>query len=94
MFDEEIILVRRTADGMGGYTEAQREIFAQAEAPTRAEFYAAMQSGLKLEMTFIVSADEYDGEEDAVIWRGKRLRTVRWYPLNRKQLKIVCKELP
>lgn len=46
-----------------GQTEIERQIFCAKTSVSRAEFLAAGQLNHKPQMTMIVDADEYDGEQ-------------------------------
>lgn len=59
-------------------TETSREVFAQIDSVSRAEFFAAGQNGLNPEYRFTVFSGEYTGEREAD-YNGVRYSIYRTY---------------
>lgn len=82
MLDGIISLISktRTVDAYGRQSAAEtaREVFAQIESVSRAEFFAAGQNGLTPEYRFIVFAGEYNGERECE-YNGIRYSIYRTY---------------
>ena len=54
---------QKDAYGVDRPTETSRQIFAQVDSVTRAEFYQGGRNGLNPELVFTVFAADYQGEE-------------------------------
>lgn len=84
MVDTEITLIRpteryRDADGVWRTrAETARTILARMDDVSRAEFFAAGQSGMRAEFRFIVNPIEYEGER-LCAWNGWRYAIYRTY---------------
>ena len=82
MLDGVINLISktRTVDSYGrqAATETSREVFAQIESVSRAEFFAAGQNGLTPAYRFIVFTGEYQGERECE-YNGVRYSIYRTY---------------
>lgn len=78
----EIILVSQTAeqgtDGVWREEEKTREVFAQVNSVTRAEFFEGGRSGLNPEYRFTLFAGDYEGEK-VVVYNGERYAVYRTY---------------
>lgn len=59
-------------------TEKENTIFCKKQSVTRSEHYAAMQSGYKPEIVFVVNHFEYNNET-LLNFEGKRYRVLRTY---------------
>ena len=68
-------------------TTVSREIFAQVESVTRAEFFDAGRNGLNPEYKFTVFFDDYEGE-DTVIYNGKPYGIYRTYRAKTDELEL------
>lgn len=82
MVDGIITLISKTSQkddyGRTVPTETTREVFAQIDSVSRAEFFAAGQNGLNPEYRFTVFSGEYTGEREAD-YNGVRYSIYRTY---------------
>ena len=82
MVDGVITLIAKTrqtdAYGRTVATETTRDVFAQIDSVSRAEFFAAGQNGLNPEYRFTVFSGEYTGEREAD-YNGVRYSIYRTY---------------
>lgn len=82
MVDGIITLIAKTrqtdAYGRTVATETARDVFAQIDSVSRAEFFAAGQNGLNPEYRFTVFSGEYTGEREAD-YNGVRYSIYRTY---------------
>ncbi len=82
MVDGVITLIAKTrqtdAYGRTVPTETTRDVFAQIDSVSRAEFFAAGQNGLNPEYRFTVFSGEYNGEREAD-YNGVRYSIYRTY---------------
>lgn len=69
---------QKDAYGVPQPTETSREIYAQVESVTRAEFYQGGRNGLNPELMFTVFAADYQGEE-ILSYEGKRYGIYRTF---------------
>lgn len=67
--------------------ETQREIFCQVDSVSRAEFFAAGQSGLRPEYRFTVFFVDYQGET-RLIYNGARYAVYRTYHARTDELEL------
>ena len=75
-----LITKTRTVDAYGRQkaTETTRDVFAQIDSVSRAEFFAAGQNGLNPEYRFTVFSGEWNGEREAE-YNGIRYSIYRTY---------------
>lgn len=82
MVDGVITLISKTSQkdayGRTVPTETTRDVFAQIDSVSRAEFFAAGQNGLNPEYRFTVFSGEYNGEREAD-YNGVRYSIYRTY---------------
>lgn len=82
MVDGVITLITKTrqtdAYGRQKATETKRDVFAQIDSVSRAEFFAAGQNGLNPEYRFTVFSGEWAGEREAE-YNGVRYSIYRTY---------------
>lgn len=82
MVDGIITLISKTSQkddyGRTVPTETTRDVFAQIDSVSRAEFFAAGQNGLNPEYRFTVFSGEYTGEREAD-YNGVRYSIYRTY---------------
>ena len=82
MVDGVITLITKTrqtdAYGRQTATETKRDVFAQIDSVSRAEFFEAGQNGLNPEYRFTVFSGEWDGEREAE-YNGVRYSIYRTY---------------
>lgn len=82
MVDGIITLISKTSQkddyGRTVPTETTRDVFAQIDSVSRAEFFAAGQNGLNPEYRFTVFSGEYNGEREAD-YNGVRYSIYRTY---------------
>lgn len=67
--------------------ETQREIFCQVDSVSRAEFFAAGQSGLRPEYKITVFFGDYQGET-RLIYNGARYAVYRTYHARTDELEL------
>lgn len=70
----------------------ERKILCGVKSIVRNEFYAAAQTGLKPEITFIVHNFEYNGEKE-VEFEGQKYRVIRTYLANSEEIELVCEKV-
>lgn len=70
----------------------ERKILCGVKSIIRNEFYAAAQTGLKPEITFIVHNFEYNGEKE-VEFEGQKYRVIRTYLANSEEIELVCEKV-
>src|SRR5690606_6609012 len=70
----------------------KRKILCGIKSIIRNEFYAAAQTGLKPEITFIVHNFEYNGEKE-VEFEGQKYRVIRTYLANSEEIELVCEKV-
>ena len=84
--DDVILLIADGGyyDAYGVYkkTETSRQVFAQVNSITRAEFFNGGRNGLNPQMMFKVFAGDYEGEK-VVEYQGKRYAIYRTYKGNK-----------
>lgn len=76
-----LITQTRTQDANGVWRKGnptEKVVFAQVDSVTRAEFFAAGESGIKPEYRFTMLAAEYDGET-TVLYNGAAYAVYRTY---------------
>lgn len=86
----QLIAVSRTVDAMKQVKEAEqppREIYCSRRSVSRSEWVAAGQRGLKPEACVVVWADEYQGEEVAIL-DGRRYGIYRTYQSNPEEVEL------
>lgn len=81
------------ADGYTSTGEKGREVFVDKQSVKRQEFYAARQSGDRLDVVFKLRAADYDGET-IVEHDGKRYNVVRAYTRAGEFFELNCVEIP
>ena len=69
---------QKDAYGVPQPTEIGRQVFAQAESVTRAEFYQGGRNGLNPELVFTVFAADYRGEA-ILSYKGQRYGVYRTF---------------
>lgn len=96
MLDETITLLKlienRDNDGYDNPTTEETEVFAERENPFRNEFYAAMQVGRKVSLTFKIVSDDYSNQEQ-VRYNNNTYAVIRSYPIDSIYSRLVCEEL-
>jgi len=70
----------------------ERKILCGIKSIVRNEFYAAAQTGLKPEITFIVHNFEYNGEKE-VEFEGQKYRVIRTYLASSEEIELVCEKV-
>lgn len=90
-----LVKVEKTsdADGYTDTTETRREVFVDKQSVKRQEFYAARQSGDRLDVVFKLRAADYDGET-IVEHSGRRYNVVRAYTRAGEFYELNCVEAP
>lgn len=89
----KLISVTYTEDEIGNQipVEASTEAWAEVAGIRQSEFYNAALAGLKPEITFIVWANEYAGQ-NKVAYDGKKYRVMRTYvnPAKSEMIELIC----
>lgn len=80
-------------DGYKTEQETRTEIFVDTQSVKRSEFYAARQSGIKIDLVFLVRAADYNAEE-RVEYNGKPYKVVRAYTKAGEIYELNCSEEP
>ena len=80
-------------DGYKTERETRTEVFVDVQSVKRSEFYAARQSGIKIDLVFLVRAPDYSGEE-RVEYEGKPYKVVRAYTKAGEIYELNCSEEP
>lgn len=77
-----ITLIKETqtqdATGVWRPTRTERDVFAQIDSVTRAEFFEGGRNGLNPEFKFTMFFGDYEDERE-VIWKGKHYGIYRVY---------------
>lgn len=79
------------ADGYKKQQQARTEVFVDVRSAKRSEFYAARQSGTKIDLVFLVRAVDYNGEEQ-IEYDGKTYAVVRAYTKAGEIYELNCTE--
>lgn len=80
----------RTQDANGVWRKGnptEKVVFAQVDSVTRAEFFAAGESGIKPEYRFTMLAAEYDGET-TVVYNGAVYAVYRTYHARTDEIEL------
>lgn len=80
-------------DGYKAEQKKRTEVFVDVQSVKRSEFYAARQSGTKIDLVFLVRAADYSGEEQ-VEYDGKTYAVVRAYTKAGEIYELNCSEIP
>lgn len=80
-------------DGYKAEHKELTEVFVDVQSVKRSEFYAARQSGIKIDLVFLVRAVDYSGEE-RVEFDGKTYAVVRAYTKAGEIYELNCSEIP
>lgn len=73
-------------------TSTKKEILAERKSVRQSEFYQAQATGLRPELTFVVWADEYNGEPK-LEYAGKEYTIIRTFDKDEKNLELICQGL-
>ena len=67
-----------------------RNILAKRKAVRQSEFYQAVASGFRPEITFIIWVAEYEGE-DQLLYENKKYEIIRSAPAeDEKEIELIC----
>lgn len=95
-YDHELTLIGYETEydeiGQEINVPVERKILCGIKSIVRNEFYAAAQTGLKPEITFIVHNFEYNGEKE-VEFEGQKYRVIRTYLANSEEIELVCEKV-
>ena len=86
----QLVAVSRTEDALKQAVEKElppREIYCSRRSASRSEWAAAGQRGLKPAACVVIWADEYQGEEIAIL-DGRRYGVYRTYQPNPEELEL------
>lgn len=80
-------------DDLGQQIPEQTEtrVYCIRRPVSRQEFYLAGQNDIPVSEVLIVHPYEYNGE-NAVLFRGKKLRIVKTYEISMEELELTCTE--
>ena len=85
----KLVAQTRTQDKYGVWRESrtERDVFAQVDNVTRAEFYEAGRNGLNPEFRMRVFFADYEGESE-LIYNGNRYAIYRTYQTRTDELEL------
>lgn len=96
MYDYELILINETyvEDDIGNQIpgETETSILCKLKSITRNEFYNAVASGLRPELTFVIHKFEYDGQKK-VKFEGNKYNVIRTYATGIEELELTCERV-
>lgn len=91
-----INLISKTyaADSIGQYKPelSAREVYCDVRSITRAEWYDAGRQGFKPDISFVMFAPDYQGE-DLIEWNGRRYSVYRTYIAQNEALELYCQDI-
>lgn len=94
-YDHELVLIGETfaQDEIGNNipTSFDTTVLCSVRSVARNEFYNAAAAGIKPEMTFVIHAFEYKGQQK-VKFNGKQYDVIRSYQIDCEELELVVKE--
>ena len=95
-YDHELILIRHIyeEDEWGNQVpvEARKPVLCNVKSIGRNEFYAAAQTGLKPEITFVIHGYEYN-EEKEVEFEGEKYKVIRTYMKDFEEMELTCEKV-
>ena len=95
-YDHELILIGQVyeEDEWGNQVpvEARKPVLCNVKSISRNEFYAAAQTGLKPEITFVIHGYEYN-EEKEVEFEGEKYKVIRTYMKDFEEIELTCEKV-
>lgn len=95
-YDHELILIGQIyeEDEWGNQVpvEARKPVLCNVKSIGRNEFYAAAQTGLKPEITFVIHGYEYN-EEKEVEFEGEKYKVIRTYMKDFEEMELTCEKV-
>ena len=95
-YDHELILIEQSyqEDEWGNQVpvEARKPVLCNVKSIGRNEFYAAAQTGLKPEITFVIHGYEYN-EEKEVEFEGEKYKVIRTYMKDFEEMELTCEKV-
>jgi SPP1 family predicted phage head-tail adaptor len=92
----KLISITVTDDDIGNQVEEETatEVWAEETGIRQSEFYAAAVAGLKPERTFVIWANEYDGQTK-IEADGVKYKLIRAYnnPAKSEMMELVCERV-
>jgi SPP1 family predicted phage head-tail adaptor len=92
----KLISISVTDDDIGNQVEEETatEVWAEETGIRQSEFYAAAVAGLKPERTFVIWANEYDGQTK-IEADGVKYKLIRAYnnPAKSEMMELVCERV-
>lgn len=94
--NEEAVLITVTnttdADGFPVETTARQTVYVRVKSATRAEFYEALRSGVRVSMMFDVRVEDFEraGGATRIEYAGKTYDIVRTYQADKSMIELVC----
>lgn len=91
-----IYLIGKTyaADSIGQYvpTQVKREVYCDVRSITRAEWYDAGRQGFKPDISFVMFAPDYQGENE-IEYNERRYSVYRTYISQNEALELYCQTI-
>lgn len=86
-----LIAITETLDSLNQpvRTESTRDVIAELKSITRAEYFNGRQGGLMPELSFLISAFDYQ-DEKIVKFNGKRFAVYRTYATDDDNIELYC----
>src|SRR5690554_853289 len=95
-YDHELILIGHIyeEDEWGNQVpvETRKPVLCNIKSIGRNEFYAAAQTGLKPEITFVIHGYEYN-EEKEVEFEGEKYKVIRTYMKDFEEMELTCEKV-
>lgn len=92
MVDEITLYAVAEVSRVGGvpvYSRTPTEVFAEVKSVTRSEWYAANQSGRRADIVFVINADEYDNQTEA-LYGSTTYNIIRSYRIGLDRVELTC----
>ena len=87
----DLISMTEGKDAFGGLTKSptKKRVFADRQSVGRNEFYAAMQTGLRPEVVFVIMSVDY-ANESRLEYAGKNYDIIRTYSKDGERTELIC----
>lgn len=92
MIDELTLYAVAEVSRVGGvpvYSRTPTVVYAEAKSVKRAEWLAANQSGRSADIVFMVNADEYDNQTEAM-YGSTTYKIIRSYRIGLDRVELTC----
>lgn len=91
-----INLISKTydVDSIGQYVPilSKRQVYCDVRSITRAEWYDAGRQGFKPDISFVMFAPDYQGE-DLIEWNSRKYSVYRTYIAQNETLELYCQDI-